>query len=317
MRTRRAAVVAASLGLLGGGAAWTMSPALAASPATIDDTVPDDESTTGGDETTTATEAEPSSDETSDDATADDQTGADGDLGDDQMSTTGDSWIDDLLADLVADGTLTQSQADAVAAAFEDAMPVLGGRGDVARPGRVGGIAIGLDVAADALGISTEELVTALGEDQSIADVAVSQGVEVQTVIDALVETASERIDEAVAAGELTEEQGAERLAIAIERVNELVNRPGGLPRPGRPGRPGTNWPGGFPGDEFPGFPGGGFPGQPNDDGAFPSLGGPGHEYGHDEWDGGDGPAPTDGPSSTDSSAADAGDSTDLDTADA
>src|SRR5918999_1079396 len=60
-----------------------------------------------------------------------------------------------------------------------------------------------LGVAAEALGVTEDELRQALRDGQSMADVAAEQNVEVQTVIDALVADATTRIDEAVADGDL------------------------------------------------------------------------------------------------------------------
>ena len=99
-------------------------------------------------------------------------------------------------------------------------------------PGR-GGFFLGanLDVAAEALGITEDELNDALRDGQTIAEVAAAQGVDVQTVIDALVAAATTRIDEAVADGDLTEEEATERKADLVQRVTDLVNcelrRPG------------------------------------------------------------------------------------------
>lgn len=84
-----------------------------------------------------------------------------------------------------------------------------------------------LSVVADALGITEDELHEALADGQSIADVAEAEGVEVQTVIDALVAEATEQIDEKVADGDLTEERAAELKADLPERMTELVNREG------------------------------------------------------------------------------------------
>jgi hypothetical protein len=96
---------------------------------------------------------------------------------------------------------------------------------------------LGLDTAASALGVSVEDLRTALGDGKSIADVAAEQGVDVQTVIDALVAQASTHLDEAVAEGRLTEEEAATRKTEVTEKITELVNQAGGL-RPGRPDAP-------------------------------------------------------------------------------
>jgi hypothetical protein len=96
------------------------------------------------------------------------------------------------------------------------------------RPGRHRpGPALG--AAAGAIGISEDELRTALRSGQSIAQVAQSKGVDVQKVIDAVVADARNRIAAKVEAGDLTQAQADERLARLQQRVSDLVNRPGGF----------------------------------------------------------------------------------------
>ena len=80
-----------------------------------------------------------------------------------------------------------------------------------------------LDAAAEAIGITEDELRTALEGGQSIAQVAEANDVDVQTVIDALVADATERLEAAI--DELP------------DRMAELVEREG-LPDRGGPGRP-------------------------------------------------------------------------------
>ena len=82
----------------------------------------------------------------------------------------------------------------------------------------------GLDAAADAIGITEDDLRAALQDGDTIADVATANDVEVQTVIDALVADATAHIDEEVAEGDLTEEEAAERKADLEERITALVN---------------------------------------------------------------------------------------------
>lgn len=142
----------------------------------------------------------------------------------------------EVLAPLVADGTLTQAQADAVIAALAEAGPWGGGGGH----GRFGRIHAGLDVASTALGITEDELRTQLRAGSSIATVASERGVDVQIVIDALVADATTRIDEKVASGDLTAEQATEWKAGLVERITALVNGE----RPAFPG--GGRGPGGF-----------------------------------------------------------------------
>ena len=90
-------------------------------------------------------------------------------------------------------------------------------------------------VAANAIGISEDELRTALRSGQSIARVAESRNVDVQKVIDAMVGDVRKRVAEKVQSGDLTQAQADERLATLTERVTDMVNRPGG---PGHGHRP-------------------------------------------------------------------------------
>lgn len=96
------------------------------------------------------------------------------------------------LQTLVDDGTLTSSQIDAVVAALEAARPMGGGH-----EGRGHGGARGekrqemLTAAADAIGITSDELKTAIEGGQTIAQVAEANGKSVQSVIDALVAQAT------------------------------------------------------------------------------------------------------------------------------
>ncbi|MCU0310216.1 MAG: hypothetical protein MUE36_04640 [Acidimicrobiales bacterium] len=132
------------------------------------------------------------------------------------------SHLADVLAPLVADGTLTQDQADAVVAALEAAGPRGGGHGHDGM-GR-GGPRLGLDAAATALGVSQEELVTALRDGQSIADLAAARGVDVQVVIEAMVADAEAHLAEEVAEGDLTQEEADARTAELTAKVTELVD---------------------------------------------------------------------------------------------
>ena len=93
-----------------------------------------------------------------------------------------------------------------------------------------------LETSAEAIGVTVEELRTALQDGQTIAEVAAANDVDAQVVIDALVDAASARIDEAVADGELTAEEGEERKANLDERMTALVN---GERPPHGPGGPG------------------------------------------------------------------------------
>jgi hypothetical protein len=144
--------------------------------------------------------------------------------------------LGEVLAPLVEDGTINQAQADAVIAALIEAGPRGGGGHGRPHDGpHGGGLRRGLDAAAGALGISAEELLTALRDGSTIAQVAEERGVEVQTVIDAMVAELESHLAEEVASGEHTQEQADEMLQRATERITDLVNN--GRPERGGPGR--------------------------------------------------------------------------------
>ncbi len=86
----------------------------------------------------------------------------------------------------------------------------------------------GLAAAANAIGISGDELRNALRSGQSIAQVAQSKSVDVQKVIDAMVEEARRRLAAKVQSGDLTQAQADEKLANIMPRITAFVNRTGG-----------------------------------------------------------------------------------------
>jgi hypothetical protein len=141
------------------------------------------------------------------------------------------------LAPLVEAGTITQAQADAVIAAIQEAGPPEGGgMGGHGGPGMRGGRGgPGLEAAAGAIGITEEELRTALRDGGTLAEVAEANGVDPQAVIDALVAELQTRLDERVADGDLTQEEADEKLASGTERITERMTST--LPERGE-GRP-------------------------------------------------------------------------------
>ena len=131
-----------------------------------------------------------------------------------------------LLSGLVAKGTITQSQADAIVKAQTDAMAA-------------GKAAMETDRAAvDAvvtatLGITTDAIKARLKAGESLATIA---GAKKDTLIAAITAEINRQIDAAVVAGKLTAAQGAERKAKTAENVTKRVNnlRPPHGDKPGR-----------------------------------------------------------------------------------
>jgi uncharacterized protein YidB (DUF937 family) len=124
---------------------------------------------------------------------------------------------------LVADAT---ARLDELEASLPERMADLVNRTDWGehRAGHPFARMLGLETAADAIGISTDDLRTALQDGSTIAEVAAANDVEVQTVIDALVAEATTHIDEAVADGRLDADRAETMKANLEERITARVN---------------------------------------------------------------------------------------------
>ena len=142
--------------------------------------------------------------------------------------------ISNALKGLVSNGTITQAQADKVAATLDANLPK-GGPG-MHRGGPGGGRM--LESAASVLGMTVEELKAALGTDKSLADVAAAKGISKATLISKLVAAAKTRLAADVKAGLITQAQANERAADLKARITEMVDRVGPPMHGERPGAP-------------------------------------------------------------------------------
>ncbi len=137
------------------------------------------------------------------------------------------------LAEHVADGSLTQDEADAKLVDVEakitarlDEVPVVGGhRGDHDgdRAGGPGGKGVS-DEVLGLLGIDAETLRSEFAAGNSLADIATANGVEAQSVVDQMVAQATDHLAEHVADGSLTQEEADAKLADLEANVTERVN---------------------------------------------------------------------------------------------
>ncbi len=131
----------------------------------------------------------------------------------------------EALTGLVSDGSITQAQADEVASTLAEARPEGFGRGGH------GGGRIDLAAAAEALGLTEDELRTQTQAGSTLADIAEAQGVAEADLVDALVEAAEARLAEAVTAGRLTQAQADARADDLETRITESLDElcgPGG-----------------------------------------------------------------------------------------
>jgi len=147
---------------------------------------------------------------------------------------------------MVADATerIDERAADAKEDLPEHVTDLVNGELPDHPDGPRGGVRFGLEAAAEALGMSADDLRTELQDGKTIADVAGEKGVDVQTVIDAMVADATERIDQRVTEGDLDADRAAELKDELPDRITDVVNGEGGFGHrgggfPGGPGGPG------------------------------------------------------------------------------
>ncbi len=81
-----------------------------------------------------------------------------------------------------------------------------------------------MKVAADTLGVSRQDLRTALKNGQTISDYATSQGKDPQTVVDALTSAANTKLDQLVAAGRFSSDRAASIKSKLSARIETLMN---------------------------------------------------------------------------------------------
>ncbi len=138
-------------------------------------------------------------------------------------------------------GKLTDAQATKLLANLNERVTNLvdhkgklrarGGRAQrLRRRARAGG-----KVAAQSIGIDAKALRDQLRSGKSIADVATEHGVDPNTVITALVDAATAKINAAKTAGKLTDEQATKLLANLHERVTRFVQHQFGATGAGTP----------------------------------------------------------------------------------
>jgi hypothetical protein len=134
--------------------------------------------------------------------------------------------LQEILAPLVTNGTITQSQADAVIAAIEAAMPAgrEGPHGGFDRGPGGPGKGLGLDSVAALFDMTIQELRAALASGQSLADIAKSKNVDLTKVTDVLVAAYTKHEQAEVASGSETQAEADKEIAAFKDRVDEIVN---------------------------------------------------------------------------------------------
>lgn len=166
--------------------------------------------------------------------------------------------IDDVITALVSeaeaqldaaveDGRLTQTEADARLADAEARITdMVNGEFSFHGGGpRFGHGLLGLDAITEVLGMEPVDLLDQLRNGSTLGDIAAEQDVAVADLEEAMQATATERLQQAVADGQLTQEEADERLAEIDERIAAMIEGqlpvgPGFGHRHGHDGGPGS-----------------------------------------------------------------------------
>lgn len=135
----------------------------------------------------------------------------------------------ETIDELVAEGKLDADKAEELKSRIDEGKglfpfgrfgPKHGHR--FGHPGIVFGV---LDSAADAMGVSRQDLVNELRDGKSLAQIAQEHNVSVDALKNAMLQDAKAKLDEAVANGDLTQERADEIYAKFQDRIDDLVNR--------------------------------------------------------------------------------------------
>ena len=162
------------------------------------------------------------------------------------------------IAAHVAEGKLTQAQADAKLADVEARVTEMVNKtGLPMKEGRHGGkgkhVKAASEGVANVLNLSLDELRTQLRDGKSLAAIAEAQNVDISKVKDVLTSEFKAHLDEEVASGKHTQAEADEKLTQFEERLDDMVNavRPEGAmgrgghgPRGGHRGMGGHNFDG-------------------------------------------------------------------------
>ena len=152
----------------------------------------------------------------------------------------------DMVDQAVADGRITEEEADRIRSAIEDGkLPFFGLRGGHHGGHFPGRFAPGK--VAEFLGVEPQVVLDGLQNDQSLAQIAEANGKTRDELKTFLLDEVKEYTAQMVEHGRITQERADEILANAPARIDELIDREG------LPEHPFKGGPGGFPHEGLPG----------------------------------------------------------------
>jgi hypothetical protein len=144
---------------------------------------------------------------------------------------------DNLLADAVEEGRLSQESADQIRQRMEESGSLLPGFPRPHDGFRAFGHGNVVQAAADVLGMEMSDLVQQLrGGENSLADIAEGRGVDLESFKAGLLDAARGDLDRKVADGDLTQEQADIHFERLSDNIDDIVNHVRGAgPPPGGP----------------------------------------------------------------------------------
>jgi hypothetical protein len=135
-----------------------------------------------------------------------------------------------MVDEAIAEGRISEEMAQMLRERIEDGRGFLGlpvcwphkaGRARIIRAA----LHLVVDPAADVLGMERQEVVTALRDGQSLADIAEEQGVSVEGLKSGILEGAAAKLEQAVSNGRLSGERADRILQRLTEHIDDIVSR--------------------------------------------------------------------------------------------
>jgi polyhydroxyalkanoate synthesis regulator phasin len=153
----------------------------------------------------------------------------------DELETTIKETQAEAIDAAVADGRLTEEQGEALKERVDSGPGFLRLMPNTGRAGTHAfrHLDINLATIASELGMTTDELRDELAAGSTLGDVITEHGSTVEEIVTTLVSDAGSELDEAVANGNLTQEQALQILANLPERLTQMIESglPGGCER--------------------------------------------------------------------------------------
>lgn len=140
-----------------------------------------------------------------------------------ELTTTVQQTQLELVDERVAAGDLTEEEAAGIRERIESGEgPLFGGR-----HGSRGGCGMQIEQVAEFLGLTSEEVIAAKQEGQSLAQIAEANGVSSDELAAFLLSQIEERVADALAEGKIDQARADEVLENAPERIDQKINRTG------------------------------------------------------------------------------------------